>query len=77
MNIYKQLIAHQAKEKELIKNIVVNHLKLSNLDKEIYLRGMSGESRSTTAKELQISTKDIENSLKRTNHTYQKWIKEQ
>lgn len=77
MDIYKQLVAHQTKEKELIKNIIVNHLHLNNVAKEIYLRDMSGESWSTISKELDISTGDIYNSLKRTNHTYHKWIKEQ
>jgi len=81
MNTYSELqkirLEFQTKEQEFIKNIIVKHLKLTNLDKEIYLRDMKGESWSITAKELAISSNDIYNSLKRTNHKYYKWTKEQ
>lgn len=62
------------KESEIIDKIVFTELDLTNQQLEVYKRRNKGESVLEVSENLNISMRDVELTIRRTNACFKKWV---
>ena len=62
------------KESEILDKIVFTELDLTNQQLEVYKRRNKGESIWEVSENLNISKRDVELTIRRTNERFKKWV---